>query len=573
MWTIRAAVHSRGAWVLRPAEKSRVKPVVFALLALVVGGGAAAGWFAYDYYRQPRPEFSYAGPEDGRLFSADDAGEVRVEATTDIAGALDLATLTVDGEDVTDQTTRTGTTLAWEPGEVADGTHEVRLQVPGEFPIAAQDESWSFSVDQTVPELTLDDSDTVSVAGEPVSVTGQVSDDAEITAGEAVVEPADDGAFTITFDEPPTAPVEIVAADAAGNAVSGEVAFETVPSRVIVDKMRGVHVTAYAWKSEQLREGVLDLARAGKINTVQLDLKDESGLVGFQTDNALAAEIGADLGVYDLDEAVAALHDLGVEIVGRIVVFRDGELAEYAWDNGMRDDVVQTAGGQLYTGNYEGFGNIASPEVWDYNIDLAEEAAAAGVDSILWDYVRKPDGDMSNFIFPGLELGDDPERAAQDAVLEFIRTADERLAPYEIQHGASVYGVAADRPHEIAQDISGMAPYVDYVAPMVYPSHWGPGEFGVADPNAQPGLIVQRSLEGFLSEVEGTDAEVVPWLQDFPWPVKYTPAMVRDQIDMAAEIGVDQWLMWNAGVFYQDQAYDVITDADTIEDHAGSASS
>jgi hypothetical protein len=133
-----------------------------------------------------------------------------------------------------------------------------------------------------------------------------------------------------------------------------------------------------------------------------------------------------------------------------------------------------------------------------------------------------------------------------------------------------VYGVAADRPHEIAQDISGMAPYVDYVAPMVYPSHWGPGEYDVADPNKQPGLIVQRSLVLFQEEVEGTDAEVVPWLQDFPYPIKYTPAMVRDQVDMAAEIGVDQWLMWNAGVFYQDAAYDKITDADTIEDHAGS---
>lgn len=570
MWALSTAA-LRGPRVLRPAEKSRVKPVLFVLLALLLIGGGIAGVLAYNYYNQAQPEFTFLGPPEGEVFNAATAGDVVIEATTDIAGSLDGAVVTVDGEDVTSAASRTDTTLRWEPENVADGDHEIRLQVPDAFPIAAQDETWTFTVDQTVPELTVDEGETVSVEGKPVALTGTASDDATITVDGGEVEQSDDGTFTVSFDEPPSEPVQVVAADLAGNSVtSSEIAFATVPSRVIVDKIRGMHVTAYAWKSEQLREGVLDLARAGKINTVQLDLKDESGLVGFQTENEFAKEIGADLGVYDLDEAVAELHDLGVMIVGRIVVFRDGEFAEYAWDNGMRDEVVQTADGQMYTGNYEGFGSINSEMAWNYNIDLAEEAAAAGVDSILWDYVRKPDGKMSNFNFPGLELGDDPERAAQDAILDFVKLGNERLEKYDIVHGASVYGVAADRPHEIAQDISGMAPYVDYVAPMVYPSHWGPGEYDVADPNKQPGLIVQRSLVLFQEEVEGTDAEVVPWLQDFPYPIKYTPAMVRDQVDMAAEIGVDQWLMWNAGVFYQDAAYDKITDADTIEDHAGS---
>lgn len=562
--------------MLRPAEKSRTKPVVISVVVvLLVAAAGVAAWLA-TRPTEPPAEFTFSGPDEGRVFNAADVGEVGVEVTTDTEGALAEAALTVNGEPATD-VEQTATSLTWAPDEVADGSYEVAVAVPEgsveelAVPVPATDQAWTFTVDATVPELTLDDSDTVSVEGEPVSVTGTTHDDATVTADGAEVERADDGTFTLTFDTPPADPVEIVAADDAGNSVSDEVAFVTVPSRVSVDKVRGVHVTAYAWKSEQLREDVLDLARNGQINTVQLDLKDESGLVGFQTENELAEELGADLGVYDLDEAVAELHDLGVEIVGRIVVFRDGEFAEYAWNNGMRDEVVQTAAGDLYTGNYEGFGSINSEMVWDYNIDLAMEAAAAGVDSILWDYVRKPDGAMENFNFPGLELGDDPERAAQDAVLEFIRRADERLEKFDVRHGASVYGVAADRPHEIAQDISGMAPHLDYVAPMVYPSHWGPGEYGVADPNKQPGLIVQRSLELFQDEVEGTDAEIVPWLQDFPWPVKYTPAMVRDQIDMAAEIGIDQWLMWNAGVFYQEEAYDVITDADTIEDHAGSA--
>ena len=78
-----------------------------------------------------------------------------------------------------------------------------------------------------------------------------------------------------------------------------------------------------------------------------------------------------------------------------------------------------------------------------------------------------------------------------------------------------MFGVAATRPDEVAQNIPKMAEHLDYVSAMVYPSHWAPGEYGVADPNGEPYEIVQRSLEDFKKDVRGTGARVVPWLQDF----------------------------------------------------------
>ena len=179
-------------------------------------------------------------------------------------------------------------------------------------------------------------------------------------------------------------------------------------------------------------------------------------------------------------------------MIGRIVAFRDPVHARSAWANpATRDQVVQTPQGAPYAG-YGGFTNFAHPAVRGYNVDIAEEAARRGVDDILYDYVRRPDGPRSGMVFPGLR--GNPERA----VAGFLAEARGRLGRRGAFLGASVFGIAATRPGEIAQDIGLIAREVDYVAPMLYPSHWAPGEYGVADPNADPYGIVRRSLEDFL---------------------------------------------------------------------------
>ena len=132
------------------------------------------------------------------------------------------------------------------------------------------------------------------------------------------------------------------------------------------------------------------------------------------------------------------------------------------------------------------------------------------------------------------------------AIVEFLRETRVALRPYGTFLGASVFGVAATRPDEVAQDIPAMARQVDYVAPMVYPSHWGPGEYGVADPNAQPYEIVQRSLERLPARGRAArGARVVPWLQDFSLGVDYGPAQVGAQIEAARDDGIDEYLLWD----------------------------
>ena len=204
---------------------------------------------------------------------------------------------------------------------------------------------------------------------------------------------------------------------------------------------------------------------------------------------------------------------------------------------------MQTPDGQRY-GGYGGFTNFANAVVRRYQIDIAVSAARMGVDEILYDYVRRPDGPLSTMVFPGLK------GTPEQSIVSFLAETRAALKPYGTYLGASVFGVAATRPQEVAQDIPAMAEHLDYVSAMVYPSHWAPGEYGVADPNAQPYDIVLRSLEDFQKDVRGTGARVVPWLQDFSLGVDYGPAQVDAQIQGARDAGIDEFLLWDPSVTY-----------------------
>ena len=147
--------------------------------------------------------------------------------------------------------------------------------------------------------------------------------------------------------------------------------------------MRGVHVTAAAWSDPVLRAGVLALIDQGRIDTVALDLKDEAGIVGYDTEVPRALEIGAAVRHFDLEAAVAAIESRGARVVGRIVAFQDPVLAQAAWAAGQTSQVIQDVdGGPFDEGE---FTNPADPAVRRYNLDIAVEAVNRGVDDILWD--------------------------------------------------------------------------------------------------------------------------------------------------------------------------------------------
>ena len=426
----------------------------------------------------------------------------------------------------------------WRPSDLADGEYVLVVRRPGRF-LAAEREL-RFRIDTRAPLLKLDAPATVR-RSEPLELRGRVESGAELRHGRNRVALDEAGRFRLVLPQSPRRFV-LTATDAAGNSSRWRVPVTVVP-RLPARPIRAVHVTAYAWANDELRRAVLELARAKKVNAVELDLKDEAGEVGWQSGVPLARSVGAQLHVYDLERAVRQLHGMGVRVIGRLVCFRDPIYAKAAWRAGRRNEVIQAPGGAPYA-KYGGFTNFANATVRKYNIDLAVAAAKLGVDEILYDYIRRPDGPLDSMVFPGLSTT--PERA----IVDFLAASRAALAPTGVLVGASVFGVAATRPREVAQDIPRMAREVDYIAPMLYPSHWGPGEYDVADPNGRPYEIVRRSTADFVKQVRGTGARVVNWLQDFSYGRTYGPAEVRAQIRASRDAGVNEFILWNAAVIY-----------------------
>ncbi|HVL97100.1 MAG TPA: putative glycoside hydrolase, partial [Solirubrobacteraceae bacterium] len=517
----------------------RTVAAVAAMAVVAVGGGAGL--------RQLAPDLAAAGPGAGALIGAAAAEQLVFSVSGDESTLASLR-WTIDGEDVTATASLVGGRSLLRGSHLPEGVHEIVAHAPGRIPGTSTRRTWTISIDRTPPEVVVDPATAKGMPMRPLTLKGRVEEGAELKANGSDVQVGEGGIFELALAEPPAKPVAFVATDSHGNTATTEIAIELVPRRPR-DPVRSVHVTFYAWKDDTLRAGIMKLIDEGRINSVQLDLKDESGIIGWDADIPLGKQIGAVQDIMDLEAAVEELHAKGIYVIGRIVAFRDPIHAPAAWKRGWKNQVVQTPEGGMY-GGYGGFTNFANPVVRQYNIDVAKAAAAVGVDDILFDYIRRPDGPMSSMRFPQLAV------KPEESIAAFLGEAREQLKPYDVFVGASVFGVAASRPHEIAQDIPAMARNADYVAPMVYPSHWGPGEYGVANPNAQPYDITLASLKDFQEQVKGTGARVVPWLQDFTMGYTYGPAEVKAQIKAAADAGQPEWIMWDPLVTYTVEAYD-----------------
>ncbi|ONI84626.1 hypothetical protein ALI22I_29215 [Saccharothrix sp. ALI-22-I] len=465
------------------------------------------------------------------------SGVERVSITTTDPGELHRVTVHVDGQPVEAQRADGRMTLTGV--KLGEGEHTLTVRADNPLPWLPDAEvERRFTVDATPPELRVDVAEAKSPRG-PVTVRGSVDGADSVLIGDQRV-PVRDGRFEASLASVPML-IRVGANDAAGNAQHHDVAV-----KVTHPGMRGVHMSAAAWATASLRDPVLAMAREGRIDTVQLDIKDESGEIGYDSQVPLARQIGANRNHYDARAVLDELHGLGLRVVGRLVAFRDPVLGKASWESGARDRVAQNASGAPWSAHYGqyAFTNFANPEVRDYNIAIAKEAASLGFDDILYDYVRRPDGPIGQMAFPGLTT------SAEQSIVDFLRDNRAAVRPLGAYLGASVFGIAAHSPLDVAQDIPAMSAHVDYVAPMVYPSHWGPGEYGVDNPNARPYEIVRASVADFVRLTEGTGAAVIPWLQAFSLGHAYGPREVQAQVVATADAGAPSFLLWNAACAY-----------------------
>jgi len=481
------------------------------------------------------------GLRDGQMgLNAARAPEIRVPGSA--------TRVKVDGVDVFETATRDGSRLLIRPPSLGEGKHRVSVTVshalrPGRTATV------DFRVDGVPPEVTVKPVGAVEHT-KPVVVEGTVEAGATVRVGATPVA-VHDRKYRIELPAPAPAEVVVTAIDPAGNEGTARVA---VPS--IQPPTRAVHMSATAWVTPFLRDPILKMLDEHRVNAIQLDVKDEAGEVGHGTQVPLAKEIGAAKNLFVLKDAADEIHRRGGRVIARIVTLRDPKLAQASWDAGRKEDLVQTPDGQRFGAYGGGFLNTASARVRDYTVALAVEAAQAGVDDVLLDYIRRPDGRVEGMLFAGLAAGD-KEKALEDAIVRQVTDLQDRVRAAGARLGASVYGISASRPQEIAQDIPRMSQHLDFVSPMLYPSHWAKGEYNVADPNRMPGPITTKAVADFQKATAGSPAAVVPWFQDFSLGgVTYGETEVRAQLDAAAQLGVKDFLLWDAACTFTTAALD-----------------
>jgi hypothetical protein len=333
-----------------------------------------------------------------------------------------------------------------------------------------------------------------------------------------------------------TAPEQTKASDQAAPVA------EKPQPRPYPDEIRGVHVTMALASLEGKLDEYFSLTREG-LNTLELDVKDENGEIGFSSPSVrLAKRIGAQRSYYDAFEVVDEARARGVYLIGRIVVFEDPYLARRK--PGMA--IQRRGGGVWLTSGGLGWANPYDERVWKYNVDIAAAAAKAGFDEIQFDYIRFPsDGDLSSAVYKGRT-----KEPKATTIVRFLKYARERLKPLGVRVSADVFGLSATRDMGIGQRPRKLAPYLDAIYPMVYPSHYGSGEFNLPDPNAQPARTVALSLRDFALALRGQKTRLVPWLQDFSLGREYTLDDVRGQIMAARDAQAEGFLLWNPSGVY-----------------------
>lgn len=307
---------------------------------------------------------------------------------------------------------------------------------------------------------------------------------------------------------------------------------------------KGIYLTAYSAANPTKRAQMIELMNATELNTVVIDIKDYTGYVLYDTQVALANELGLKrdrLG--DVSEIIKDFHANNIYVMARQTVFQDPVLAEKRPDLAFK----ATWGGLWRDHKGLAWVDASKPEIWNYNIAIAKEAIALGFDEINFDYVRFPtDGNMSALVYTH------GEKQKHDVMGEFFAYLSEALRNEPAYISLDFFGFVMER-HDgmtIGQRLEDAVDHVDYIAPMMYPSHYPSGHLGLANPAEHPGIVIENGMQKGAPYFEDKRAAARPWIQAFNIGAVYDAAKVRAQIDAVEAYTDGGWLLWNASNRY-----------------------
>ncbi|MBQ8798933.1 MAG: putative glycoside hydrolase [Lachnospiraceae bacterium] len=344
-------------------------------------------------------------------------------------------------------------------------------------------------------------------------------------------------------------------------------------TRVKTD-VKGIYVnTTYLGKlNYPTLDELIELIDTTELNAVVVDIKDDYGNILFDAKHPIVDEMNAEnVYIKDLPAFVAKLKEHDIYCIARIVCFKD-QVATYK----KPEIAVRNHDGSIYVDKEgEHWLNPYSEDAWEYIVEVAKEAAEAGFDEINFDYLRtSASGTFTKADFGGLNEG----KTKIDAITGFVKYACQNLKPMGVFVSGDVFGTIINSRvdgESIGQSYVELSRYLDYICPMVYPSHYSFGYGGLKYPDTKPFQLILMEMKSSvkkLSEIpEGEHcAEVRPWLQDFTASylgtgryLTYDAQELRAQISATYSSGYDEWLLWNAGMFFTEEG--LLRDKDHLE--------
>ncbi|EZH67050.1 hypothetical protein DH09_03675 [Bacillaceae bacterium JMAK1] len=328
------------------------------------------------------------------------------------------------------------------------------------------------------------------------------------------------------------------------------------------DGVRGIFSTAHSAGGQKFTE-LVDFVDQTDLNAMVIDVKDDDGFITFETESEdeRVQENSRDV-ITDVEGMMDTLEESQIYPIARVVVFKDTILGK------QEPELSFTEGGNVWTNpGGSAFVNPFSEEVWEYNVEVARQAAEAGFKEIQFDYVRFPEGfgsrdDALNYT-EGNYADSDMDRYEKRiaAVTDFVEYAREELREYGVKVSVDIFGVAAmyDEPN-IGQSFAAISENVDVISSMPYPSHWGEGSLpGIRYPDLEPYNVMDYYSQVENEVLEELDNPPVsrPWLQDFTasylpdgqW-TSYDAPEIEAQIQALYDNNIYEFLLWNAGNNY-----------------------
>ncbi|MDF2532864.1 MAG: hypothetical protein K0Q65_2445 [Clostridia bacterium] len=325
-------------------------------------------------------------------------------------------------------------------------------------------------------------------------------------------------------------------------------------------EVKGIYLTLYSASGARL-DKLIEMSKRTEINTFVIDVKDDNGNMLFATEAAekFNPDANKKAPVKDIKALMQKLKDNGIYTIARIVSFKDPSYAR----KHPNKAIVYKDSGKPFT-NSDGLIWVSAHdrELWEYNLAVSKEAAAAGFNEIQFDYVRFPASNGGK-LDKVLDYRNEKNESKPETIQNYLKYAREQLAPMQVYISADIYGLVGSVSDDMAlgQYWEAVSNVVDYVSPMMYPSHYANGTYGLSVPDAYPYETILYGTRDAVNRNKNieTPATIRPWIQDFTasWVkgyIKYGPKQVELQIKALEENGVKEYLLWNAGNTYSEGA-------------------